>query len=179
MSKSLGNTVAPQDVIAQSGADILRLWVGSADYWDDQRISPEILKTTIDTYRKLRNTFRWMLGSLAHFRAEDRVAFEAMPELERLMLHRLAELDALVREAYAAFDYKRIFAALTAFMTVDLSAFYFDVRKDALYCDPISSVTRKACLNVLDHVFRATVMWLAPMPCFTAGEARVLRFSSS
>jgi isoleucyl-tRNA synthetase len=179
MSKSLGNTVAPQDVIDASGADILRLWVGSCDYWDDQRIGPEILKTTVDTYRKLRNTLRWMLGNLAHFRAEDRVAFAAMPELERLMLHRLAELDALVREAYAAFDYKRIFSSLNAFMTVDLSAFYFDVRKDALYCDPISSATRKACLNVLDQLFRSTVTWLAPMLCFTAEEAWLCRYPSA
>jgi isoleucyl-tRNA synthetase len=178
MSKSLGNTVAPQDVIGQSGADILRLWVGSCDYWDDQRIGPEILKTTVDTYRKLRNTIRWMLGNLAHLREEDRVRFEAMPELDRLMLHRLSELDALVREAYAAFDYKRIFATLNAFMTVDLSAFYFDVRKDALYCDPISSTTRKACLTALDHLFRATVSWLAPIVCFTTEEAWLCRYPS-
>jgi isoleucyl-tRNA synthetase len=178
MSKSLGNTVAPQDVIAQSGADILRLWVGSCDYWDDQRVGPEILKTTVDTYRKLRNTIRWMLGNLGHLRDEDRVSFDAMPELERLMLHRLSELDALVREAYAAFDYKRIFATLNAFMTVDLSAFYFDVRKDALYCDPISSVTRKACLNVLDHLFHSTVNWLAPILCFTTEEAWLCRHPS-
>ncbi len=116
-----------------------------------------------------------MLGNLAHFRPADRVAVAAMPELERLMLHRLAELDPFVRQAYADFDYKRIFAGLSAFMTVDLSAFYFDVRKDALYCDPYSSVTRKACLTVLDHLFRATVTWLAPMLCFTAEEAWLAR----
>src|SRR6202043_1220972 len=98
---------------------------------------------------------------------------------ERLMLHRLGELDALVREAYAQFDYKRIFAALNAFMTVDLSAFYFDVRKDALYCDPVSSPTRKACLTVLDHLFRTTVAWLAPMLCFTAEEAWLARHPSA
>jgi isoleucyl-tRNA synthetase len=176
MSKSLGNTIAPQDVIKQSGADILRLWVASADYWDDQRIGPEILKTTTDTYRKLRNTIRWMLGSLAHFHEDERVKFEAMPELERLMLHRLAELDELVRRAYADFDYKRIFAALSAFMTADLSAFYFDIRKDALYCDPYSSTTRKACLSVLDHLFRCTVTWIAPLLCFTAEEAWLARY---
>jgi isoleucyl-tRNA synthetase len=174
MSKSLGNVVAPQDVIAQSGADILRMWVCAADYADDLRIGPEILKTTVETYRKLRNTIRWMLGNLAHFGPEDRVA-EDMPELERLMLNRLAELDQLVRQAYADFDYKRIFAALNGFMTSDLSAFYFDIRKDALYCDPISSVTRKACLTVLDHLFRTTVTWLAPMLCFTAEEAWLAR----
>jgi isoleucyl-tRNA synthetase len=171
MSKSLGNVTAPQDVIKQSGADILRMWVCASDYADDLRIGPEILKTTIETYRKLRNTVRWMLGNLAHFRDDERVAPERMPELERLMLHRLAELDELVRKAYADFDTKRIFAALSHFMTSDLSAFYFDVRKDALYCDPISSPTRKAALTVVDHLFRCTVTWLAPMLCFTAEEA--------
>ena len=175
MSKSLGNVTAPQDVIKQSGADILRMWVCAADYADDLRIGPEILKTTVDTYRKLRNTLRWMLGNLAHYEAADRVATEKMPELERLMLHRLAELDPLIRQAYADFDYKRIFAVLNAFMTVDLSAFYFDIRKDALYCDPYSSTTRKACLTVLDQLFRATVCWLAPMLCFTAEEAWLAR----
>jgi isoleucyl-tRNA synthetase len=177
-SKSLGNTVAPQDVIKQSGADILRLWVASCDYWDDQRIGPEILKTTVETYRKLRNTLRWMLGSLAHFREDDRILPEHMPELEQLMLHRLAELDPLIHHAYADFDYKRIFAALAHFMTVDLSAFYFDIRKDALYCDPISSTTRRACLTVLDHLFGATVTWLAPMLPFSAEEAWLSRHPS-
>jgi isoleucyl-tRNA synthetase len=176
MSKSLGNTVAPQDVMKQSGADILRMWVCASDYADDVRIGPEIIKTTVDTYRKLRNTIRWMLGNLVHFRDEDRVAVDRMPELERLMLHRLAELDAQVRQAYEEFDYKRIFAALNQFMTVDLSAFYFDIRKDALYCDPYSSATRKAALTVLDYLFRCTVSWLAPMLCFTAEEAWLARY---
>ena len=178
MSKSLGNVVAPQDVIKQSGADILRLWVCASDYADDLRIGPEILKTNVETYRKLRNNIRWMLGNLAHFREEDRVALAKMPELERLMLHRLAELDALVRQAYADFDYKRIFAQLNAFMTVDLSAFYFDIRKDTLYCEPISSLKRKACLTALDHLFRASVTWLAPMLCFTAEEAWLSRYGA-
>src|SRR3954462_5086325 len=117
-----------------------------------------------------------MLGNLAHFRPEDRVADDKMPELERLMLHRLTELDTQIRQAYAEFDYKRIFAALIQFMTVDLSAFYFDIRKDALYCDPYSSVTRKAALTIIDELFRCTVAWLAPMLCFTAEEARVARY---
>ncbi len=179
MSKSLGNVTAPQDVIRQSGADILRLWVCASDYADDLRIGPEILKTTVETYRKLRNTIRWMLGSLAHFHDEDRIAPAKMPELERLMLHRLSELDGLVRQAYDDFDYKRIFAALNAFMTAELSAFYFDIRKDALYCDPISSTTRKSCLTVLEHLFRATVTWLAPMLPFTAEEAWLARYPSA
>ena len=178
MSKSLGNVVAPQDVIKQSGADILRMWVCASDYADDLRIGPEILKTTADTYRKLRNTIRWMLGSLAHFHDDERVKYDAMPELEKLMLHRLSELDEVVRKAYAEFDYKRIFAALSAFMTSDLSAFYFDIRKDALYCDPYSSVTRKASLTVIDQLFRCTVTWLAPMLCFTAEESWLARYGA-
>ncbi len=179
MSKSTGNVTAPQDVIKQSGADILRMWVCASDYADDLRIGPEILKTTADTYRKLRNTIRWMLGSLAHFHEDERVKHDAMPELERLMLHRLAELDEVVRKAYADFDYKRIFAALSAFMTADLSAFYFDIRKDALYCDPYSSLTRKASLTVIDHLFRCTVTWLAPMLCFTAEESWAARYGAA
>jgi isoleucyl-tRNA synthetase len=178
MSKSAGNVTAPQEVIKQSGADILRMWVCASDYADDLRIGPEILKTTADTYRKLRNTVRWMLGSLAHFHEDERVKFEQMPELERLMLHRLAELDVLVRQAYVEFDYKRIFAALSAFMTSDLSAFYFDIRKDVLYCDPISSAKRKASLTVIDHLFRCTVTWLAPMLCFTAEESWQSRYGA-
>jgi isoleucyl-tRNA synthetase len=144
MSKSLGNVVAPQKVIAESGADILRLWVASVDYSDDQRIGPEILKTMQETYRKLRNTIRWMLGTLAHFSDEtERVTDTAsMPELERLMLHRLAELDGQIRAAYAAYDYKKVISLLSQFMTADLSAFYFDVRKDALYCDPPPAMSR-------------------------------------
>ncbi|TAK48341.1 MAG: isoleucine--tRNA ligase [Xanthobacteraceae bacterium] len=178
MSKSFGNVVAPQDVIKNSGADILRMWVCASDYADDLRIGPEILKTTVETYRKLRNTLRWMLGSLAHFNEEDEVAYARMPELERLMLHRLAELDALVRRAYVDFDYKRIFAAITSFMTSDLSAFYFDIRKDTLYCDPYSSVARKAALTVIEQLFRCTTVWLAPMLCFTAEEAWQARYPS-
>ena len=176
MSKSRGNVISPQDVMRTHGADILRLWVVASDFTDDIRFGPEILKNFTEIYRKLRNTLRWMLGNLAHFRPEDRVAVEKMPELERLILHRLAELDAQVRQAYREFDYKRIFAALNQFMTVDLSAFYFDIRKDALYCDPYSSTTRKAALTVIDELFRCTVTWLAPMLCFTAEEAWVARY---
>jgi isoleucyl-tRNA synthetase len=178
MSKSLGNTVEPQKVIKESGADILRMWVAATDYSDDQRIGPEILKTTVDTYRKLRNTLRWILGSLHPFTEQDRVAIEKMPELEKLMLHRLAEMDAVIRKSYADFDYKRVFAVLVQFMTVDLSAFYFDIRKDALYCDPISSVTRKSCLTVLDHTFKSLTTWIAPILCFTAEEVWLSRFPS-
>ena len=175
MSKSLGNVTSPQDVIKQSGADILRLWVCASDYADDLRIGPEILKTTADTYRKLRNTIRWLLGSLHHYRPEEKVAVADMPSLERFILHRLAELDGEIRAAYRAFDYKKVHAALAQFMNIELSAFYFDIRKDALYCDPISSVTRRACLTVLDEVFNRLITWLAPILAFTCEEAYIAR----
>ncbi len=171
MSKSLGNTIEPQAVIKQSGADILRLWVAACDYTDDQRIGPEILKNTVETYRKLRNSIRWMLGTLAHFKPGDEVDRADMPELERLMLHRLSEVDAIVRKAYAEFDYKTVVATLAAFMNTDLSAFYFDIRKDALYCDPPSSITRKAALTTVDILCDAILKWLAPVISFTAEEA--------
>ncbi len=176
MSKSLKNVTAPQDVIDQSGADILRLWVAASDYSDDLRIGPEILKTFSETYRKMRNTIRWMLGALHHFREEDRVAVHDMPELERVMLHRLSEIGPEVRTAYAAYDYRKVVAILSQFLNTDLSAFYFDIRKDALYCDAPSSVRRKAALTVVDETFRCVTLWLAPILSFTAEEAWLSRF---
>ncbi|MCO6389695.1 isoleucine--tRNA ligase [Aliihoeflea aestuarii] len=175
MSKSLGNTVTPQDVMGKSGADILRLWVMTTDYWEDQRLGKNVLQTNIDAYRKLRNTIRWMLGTLAHDEGEE-VDFADMPELERLMLHRIAELDELVRKGYDAFDFKRVTRALIDFMVVELSAFYFDVRKDTLYCDAPSSARRKASLVVVRTLFDNLVKWLAPMLPFTCEEAWLERY---
>ena len=176
MSKSLGNVVAPQDVIRQSGAEILRLWAMSSDYAEDLRIGPDIIKANVESYRKLRNTLRFLLGNLAHYRPSLAVPHAEMPELERYLLARLAELDAVVRAGYDAFDFKRVFHALFNFCVNDLSAFYFDIRKDALYCDPYGSVTRKSALTVLDRVFEALTAWLAPMLCFTMEEAWLTRF---
>ena len=175
MSKSLGNQTFPQDVIKQYGADILRLWVASSDYAEDQRIGQEILKTNVDAYRKLRNTIRWMLGSLTHYKNES-VPYNKMPELERLMLHRLFELDLIIRKSYEEFDFKKVFAQLFNFLTVELSAFYFDIRKDALYCDAPSSVRRKAALEVIDHLFNFVTAWLAPILVFTMEETWQSRF---
>jgi isoleucyl-tRNA synthetase len=177
MSKSLGNVVAPQDVIRQSGAEILRLWAMSSDYEFDLRIGPEIIKANVESYRKLRNTIRFMLGNLVHFEASLRVPVESMPELERYILHRLAELDLVVREGYADYDFKRIFHALFNFAVNDLSAFYFDVRKDSLYCDAYDSVTRRSALTLLDTLFATLTAWLAPMLCFTMEEAWLSRFT--
>ncbi|WP_132078776.1 isoleucine--tRNA ligase [Sinorhizobium americanum] len=174
MSKSKGNTVTPQEVMKDAGADILRLWVMTTDYWEDQRLGKTIIQTNIDAYRKLRNTIRWMLGTLAHDKGEV-IAISDMPELEQLMLHRLAELDRLVREGYDAFDFKRIARALIDFSNVELSAFYFDIRKDALYCDAPSSLRRRAALHVIRTLFDCLVAWLAPMLPFTAEEAWLSR----
>jgi isoleucyl-tRNA synthetase len=160
-----------------SGADILRLWVASADFENDIRFGPGIVQAAIESYRKLRNTLRWMLGALAHLRPEDRVKFKDMREfeLERLMLHRLTELEEEVRAAYAAYDYRKVVAMLTHFMNSELSAFYFDIRKDALYCEPYSSVKRRAALTVINEIFSAVVVWLAPILSFTAEEAWLAR----
>ncbi|KAA8605266.1 isoleucine--tRNA ligase [Salipiger aestuarii] len=175
MSKSLGNTVAPEDVIKQYGADILRLWVAQADYTADQRIGPEILKGTADGYRRLRNTMRFMLGALGHFSETDRVEAKDMPELESWVLHRLAELDTLVREGYRAFDFQRVFQAIFNFCTIDLSAFYFDIRKDALYCDG-DTERRRAARTVMDLLFHRLTTWLAPVLPFTMEDVWLDRF---
>jgi isoleucyl-tRNA synthetase len=171
MSKSLGNVTAPQDVIKDSGADILRLWVASSDYSDDLRIGKEILKTFIETYRKLRNTMRWMLGSLVHYKKIEELGYQGLTDLERVMLHRLAELDPIIRHAYATYDYKRVVSELSLFMNSDLSAFYFDIRKDTLYCDPTSSTARQSSLEAIEQIFRCVTLWLAPILVFTCEEA--------
>jgi isoleucyl-tRNA synthetase len=179
MSKSLGNVVSPQDVVARSGADILRLWVVASDYSEDIRIGPDILKHQVDVYRRLRNTLRYLLGALAGFSEAERIEPDAMPELERWTLHRLVELDLLVRRAATDYDFHGMFTALHNFCAVDLSAFYFDVRKDALYCDPPMAMRRRAVRTVLDRVFDCLARWLAPVLCFTAEEAWLARFGDA
>ncbi|MBZ0123236.1 MAG: class I tRNA ligase family protein, partial [Roseovarius sp.] len=175
MSKSLGNTVVPDEVVRQYGADILRLWVAQSDYTADQRIGPEILKGVADSYRRLRNTMRFLLGALAHFDEADRVEPAQMPELERWVLHRLAELDHKVRTGYAAYDFQGVFQALFNFCTVELSAFYFDIRKDALYCDG-DTARRRAARTVMDLLFHRLTTWLAPVLVFTMEEVWLERF---
>jgi isoleucyl-tRNA synthetase len=175
MSKSLGNTVAPEQVVKSHGADILRLWVAQSDYTADLRIGDEILKGVSDSYRRLRNTMRFMLGNLSGFTEEERVEAKDMPELERWVLHRLAELDERVRTGYAAYDFQGVFRALFEFCTVDLSSVYFDIRKDALYCDG-PSLRRNAARTVLDLLFHRLTTWLAPVLVFTMEEVWLERF---
>jgi len=176
MSKSRGNGVDPQDVIDQYGADILRLWSVSMDYFNDHRIGPKILKSVADSYRRLRNTIRFMLGSLDGYTDAEALDVADMPELERYMLHRLHEMDAAVRNAANQYDFHRLFVEVFNFCNAELSNFYFDIRKDTLYCDAASSVERRACRTVIDRLFRSVVGWLAPILCFTAEEAWLSRF---
>ena len=175
MSKSIGNTIVPEEIVKQYGADILRLWVAQTDYTADQRIGPEILKGTADSYRRLRNTMRFMLGSLSDFTEADRVEPGDMPELERWVLHRVAELDQVVRDGYRAFDFQGVFQAVFTFATTDLSAFYFDIRKDVLYCDG-DTERRRAARSVLDILFHRLTTWLAPILVFTMEEVWLERF---
>ena len=163
MSKSKGNALSPQDVVGTQGADILRLWVVASNYEEDLRFGPEILKHQGDSYRRLRNTLRYLLGNLDGFSDAERLPAADMPELERWVLHRLAELDAQVRRNVEDFDFHALYQAVYTFCAVDLSAFYFDVRKDVLYCDRPDATRRRACRTVLDDVFSCLTAWLAPI----------------
>ncbi|WP_404335326.1 isoleucine--tRNA ligase [Sphingomonas sp. MMS12-HWE2-04] len=178
MSKSLGNVVDPLKIIGESGADILRLWVAQTDYFEDVRIGKEVLAGTGDTYRKLRNTFRYLLGALDGFEESEKVAVAEMPELERYILAKLAELDAELKAAANDFEFNRYSRALTDFANEDLSAFFFDIRKDCLYCEAASSTKRRAYRTVLDVLFHALVRYAAPILAFTAEEVWQARFPS-
>ncbi len=176
MSKSQGNGVDPQQIVKLYGADILRLWVTSTDYFNDHRIGENIIKGQVEAYRKIRNTLRFLLGNLAGFSEDERLDLSEMPELERWVLHRLSELDGLIRECVANHNYHRMHSALYNFCIVDLSAFYFDIRKDALYCDAVSSLRRRAARTALDAIFHTLTRWLAPILVFTAEEVWQARY---
>ncbi|PHR60037.1 MAG: isoleucine--tRNA ligase [Robiginitomaculum sp.] len=178
MSKSLGNTMAPDDVARQYGIEILRLWTASSDYQEDLRIGDEILKTSADSYRKIRNTLRYLLGALTGYEASEELDVASLPSLERLILHRLVELDEQVKTGYRNFDYKGVFGAIFTFCNADLSQLFFDIRKDSLYCDPLDKPRRKAALYVMDKVFHSVVRWLAPILPFTTEETWLNRFPS-
>ncbi|WP_339915164.1 isoleucine--tRNA ligase [uncultured Brevundimonas sp.] len=176
MSKSKGNTTDPAVIIKESGADILRLWVALVDYAEDQRIGKQILQTTVDAYRKLRNTVRYLLGALAGFDEAERLPLEQMPPLEKFILHRLWELDGQVRDAYADYRFQDVVRPVLEFCSNDLSALYFDIRKDALYCDRPDSIRRRAARTVMHEVFMRLTAWLAPLTPFTMEEAWTTRY---
>jgi len=178
MSKSLGNTMSPEDINKQYGAEIMRIWTASSDWANDLKIGREIIQTNVDAYRKLRNTLRYMIGALDGYDEADAVDYADMPALEKWVLHRLAEITAEHETAMHDHDHKKIFSTLFNFCTVDLSAFYFDIRKDALYCDPINSTRRRACRTVMNEIFLRLTTWLAPIMCFTMEEVWQARFPS-
>ncbi|MDP9086899.1 MAG: class I tRNA ligase family protein, partial [Pseudomonadota bacterium] len=178
MSKSLGNVVDPLKIIQESGADILRMWVASTDYFDDVKIGKEVLGTASDAYRKLRNTFRYLLGALDGFSDSERVAVKDMPELERYILHRLGMIDVELKTAATGYEFNRYLRLLTDFAQDDLSAFFFDIRKDSLYCDAPTDIKRRSYRTVLDILFHALVRYAAPILCFTAEETWQARFPS-
>jgi isoleucyl-tRNA synthetase len=176
MSKSLGNTINPLDLMRDSGADILRLWALTVDFTEDHRIGKEILQGVSDQYRKLRNTFRYLLGALDGFSDAEKVAVADMPELERYMLHLLADMDAKLKTAVNDFDFNTYVRLLTEFCNEDLSAFFFDIRKDCLYCDAPTDPKRMAYRTVLDTLFHALVRYAAPVLVFTSEEVWQTRF---
>lgn len=171
MSKSIGNTIDPKDFANQYGIEILRLWTASADYTEDLRISDEIIKGAVENYRRLRNTMRYLLGALHGYSADEAVLPVEMPSLETWVLHRLSELDETVRKAYEEHDFKRIMAALLNFCSVDLSAVYFDIRKDSLYCDAPSDMRRRSARTVMAAILERLLAWLAPIMPFTTEES--------
>ncbi len=176
MSKSLGNTIAPEDIVRQNGADILRLWTAQSDYRVDLRIGPEILRGVTDSYRRIRNCFRFMLGNLFDFVPGDNVPFVELPGLERWVLHRVCVIEGNVRDAYSAYDFQRVFQAVFDFANTDLSSFYFDIRKDTLYCEAAGSRKRRSVQTVLDILHQHLCTWLAPILAFTAEEVWLARF---
>ncbi len=178
MSKSLGNVTAPQEVNDKYGADILRLWVMNSDTSEDLRIGPEILKQQAELYRRLRNSLRWILGSLDGFSEAEKLPEQKFPALEKFLLHRLWELNGKIQAAVQNHDWTGVYPAIHHFCATDLSAFYFDIRKDSLYCDRPDSIKRRACRSFLDILFRCLTTWLAPALPFTTEEAWVARYSA-
>jgi len=179
MSKSSLNIVAPAEVIEKSGADILRLWVASSDYSEDLKIGPEIIKSNVDSYRRLRNTLRFILGNLTDFSEGEKVDYNKLNDLDHYVLSSLVNLEEEVIKNYKIFEYQKVFSLIFNFCTNELSAFYFDIRKDTLYCDSKNSLERKSTRTVLDILFHHLLTLLAPILCFTTEEAWQSRYGSN
>ena len=178
MSKSSSNIVAPAEVVEKSGADILRLWVASSDYSEDLKIGPEIIKSNIDSYRRLRNTLRFILGNLSDFSEDEKVDYNELNDLDHYVLSSLVNLEEEVIKNFKIFEYQKVFSLIFNFCTNELSAFYFDIRKDTLYCDSKNSLERKSTRTVLDILFHHLLTLLAPILCFTTEEAWQSRYGS-
>jgi isoleucyl-tRNA synthetase len=171
MSKSLGNFISPDKILEQYGVDILRLWVVASDYYDDLKLDNSILKAQTDSYRRIRNTFRYLIGNLNGFEEDEKLPLDDFPELEKYILHRLWEINQTVEECVNTFNFHLMFTTLLNFCSNDLSAFYFDIRKDTFYCDSFQSTKRRASRTLLDLIFNHLVRWLAPSLAFTCEEA--------
>ena len=182
MSKSLGNVIAPEDILKKYGADILRIWVASSNYSEDLRIDYSILDQHAESYRKIRNTFRYLLGNIKdNFEEIDfkKVDLNELPELEQFMLHKLYSLDVNFKKYFKNYDFHNLYKELLNFCTVDLSAFYFDIRKDSLYCDSIDSKNRKSTILLLNIILNSLLKWFAPILSFTTEEIYRLIFKDS
>ena len=171
MSKSQGNVILPEDIMAKYGVDILRLWVVASDYYDDLRLDNSILSSQVDSYRRIRNTFRYLIGNLYNFKGSRKINFDNLPELEKYILHRLWEIDKIVKKSIKEYNFHLMFTTLLNFCSNDLSSFYFDIRKDTIYCEDVKSKKRNATLTVLDILFNSLVKWFAPFLVFTCEEA--------
>ena len=171
MSKSLGNVISPDDILKKYGVDILRLWVVASDYYDDLKLDNAILQSQAESYRRIRNTFRFLIGNLSDFTEEEAIDESEFPELERYLLHRLWEVDKVVQKCVSTFNFHLMFTTLLNFCSSDLSAFYFDIRKDTIYCDSKESVQRRSTRTLLNIIFNHLVRWFAPSISFTSEEA--------
>ena len=171
MSKSLGNVISPDDILKKYGDDILRLWVVASDYYDDLKLDNAILQSQTDSYRRIRNTFRYLIGNLDGFNENEKINENEFPDLEKYILHRLWEIDKIISECVKNFNFHLMFTTLLNFCSNDLSAFYFDIRKDVIYCDGRESKIRRSSRTLLDIIFNYLIRWLAPSLSFTAEEA--------
>jgi len=173
MSKSAGNIISPEDILKKYGADILRLWVASSDYAEDLRIDHTILEQHAESYRKIRNTFRYILGNLRDNYSPQNfnsIKVKDLPELEQVILHKLYFLSLEIKKSLKDYNFHKLQKELLNFCTLDLSSFYFDIRKDTLYCDDVSSQKRKSCVTLLNIILECLLKWYAPVLSFTTEE---------
>ena len=171
MSKSLGNVISPNDILKKYGVDILRLWVVASDYYDDLKLDNAILQSQTDSYRRIRNTFRYLIGNLDGFDENEKITENDFPDLEKFILHRLWKTDQIIKDCVKSFNFHLMFTTLLNFCSNDLSSFYFDIRKDVIYCDSTKSKERRSARTLLDITFNYLVRWLAPSLSFTTEEA--------